>query len=247
MGEMVLGVFATSIATVSLPAMSNLVVIGDIQGLRNSLISTLRSTAILIIPGSVGIAVLAYPIVAIIFQTGRYDSVAVSWTAKTLAYQAIGLIFIATSRIVTQCLYALKNYNSPAYAALVSMVTNIILSVVLMKPLGTAGIALSNSISSLVGLVFLIITLNKEVGAISWMSVIGGWTSASLASVPMGVLAYIGAWHLDLGLFKGPISTSTRLFPLVGVCVVAYVALLFLLRVPETFNVKRMILRKINR
>jgi putative peptidoglycan lipid II flippase len=116
-----------------------------------------------------------------------------------------------------------------------------------MKPLGTAGIALANSISSLVGLVFLITTLNKEVSAISWMSVIRGWTSASLASIPMGILAYIGAWRLDLGLFKGAVSTSARLFPLVGVCVLVYVAFLFLLRVPEAFNVKRVILRKINR
>lgn len=246
MGEMVLGVFATSIATVSLPTMSNLVVTGDIQGLRDSLIRTLRSTAMLIIPGSVGIAVLACPIVAIIFQTGRYDSVAVSWTAKTLVYQATGLIFIATSRIVTQCLYALKDYKSPAYAALISMFANILISVLLMKSLGTAGIALANGISSMVGLVFLIIAVNREVNAISWILVIRGWTSASLASVPMGILAYIGALYFNLRFFGGLISTSVRLFPLVGACVLAYAALLLLLRVPEAVSIKRMILRKIN-
>ena len=245
MGEMVLGIFATSLATVSLPAMSNLVVTGDLQGLRNSLISTLRSTAILIIPGSVGIAVLARPIVAVIFQTGRYDAMAVSWTANTLVYQATGLIFIATSRIITQCLYSLKDYKSPVYAALISMCTNIMLSVLLMKPLGTAGIALANGIASLIGLGFLAVIVDNKISDIQWRSAIGGWGSACAASSLMGILAYVGARYLGLGLFRGVIATGIRLFPLVGGCVLAYVALLFLFRVPEASSVRRIFLGKI--
>jgi putative peptidoglycan lipid II flippase len=245
MGEMVLGVFATSLATVSLPTMSNLVVIGDLQGLRDSLVSTLRSIAIMIIPGSVGIAILAWPIVAIIFQTGRYDAMAVGWTANTLAYQAIGLIFIATSRIITQCLYALKDYKSPTYAALISMITNIILSVLLMKPLGTAGIALANSIASLIGLAFLVMTINKKIDDISWKLVIGGWGAAGVASTAMGALAYVGSRYFGLKVFHDLVTTSVRLFPLVGACVFVYIVLLFLLRVPEVRKIKHVLLHKL--
>jgi len=79
---------------------------------------------------------------------------------------------------------------------------------------------------------------------ISWFSVIRGWTSASIASVLMGILAYTGALHLDLGVFRGFVNTSVRLFPLVGVCVLIYVALLFLFRVPEVDIIKRILRHK---
>ena len=245
MSEMVLGIFATSLATVSLPTMSNLVVAGDIQGLRDNLISTLRITAILVIPGSVGIAVLAWPIVAIIFQTGRYDSVAVNWTAGTLVYQAVGLIFIATSRVATQCIYALKDYKKPAYAALLSMGSNIILSVILMKPLGTAGIALANSMASVVGLIFLVLTISSKIDKVSWKLVIGSWCSSGVAAALMGGFAYLGVGYLGLRTFVGLVDTSLKLFPLIGACILVYVLLLFLFRVPEITSIKRMVLRKI--
>ena len=242
---MVLGIFATSLATVSLPTMSRLVVTGDIQGLRNNFISTLRHVAILVIPGSVGMAVLAWPIVAIIFQTGRYDSIAVNWTARTLSYQAIGLLFIATNRIMMQCLYALKDYKRPVYAAALGMIANIGLSILLMKPLGTSGIALANGLASLVSLAFLAAVLNKQVNGLPWRRVIGGWFSMGTASMLMGIFAYLLARYLDLSNFKGSISTSLRLFPLISASALVYAVLLFLLKVPETYLIRDAIWRKL--
>lgn len=245
MGEMVLGIFATSLATVSLPTMSKLVVAGDMQGLSNNFVGTLRHIAILVIPGSVGMAVLAWPIVAIIFQTGRYDLVAVNWTATTLSYQAVGLLFIATNRIMMQCLYALKDYKSPVYASLLGMIVNIGLSILLMKPLGTSGIALANGLASLTSLAFLVVILNKQINNLPWHRVMGGWLSMSIAAALMGVFSYFGAWYLDLGSFKGSIGTSLRLFPLIGLSALFYAVLLFLFRVPEIHLIRDTIWRKL--
>ncbi|BDU75648.1 murein biosynthesis integral membrane protein MurJ [Mesoterricola sediminis] len=248
MGEMVLGVFAASIATVSLPVMSRLVEAGDLQGLRRALAEALRGTAVLAIPGSVGMAVLAQPIIALIFQTGRFNAQAVAWTAATLGFQAVGLLFIATGRITAQCLYALKDYRRPAYAALLSMVVNIALSLALMGPLGTGGMALANGLASIAGLVYMTAGLRPRLPALPWREVGGGWVSMGAASAVMGLLAWVGAGQLGLsGPYRGLAGTSLRLFPLIAACALVYGALLLLFRVPEGTALLSRIRRRLGR
>ena len=247
MGEMVLGIFAASVATVSLPAMSRLVEQGDLKGLRASLSGALRGTAVLAIPGAVGMAVLAVPIIAVLFETGRYGSTAVAWTARTLMFQAVGILFIATGRITAQCLYALKDYKWPAIAALLGMVANIVLSIVLMKHLGTCGIALANGLSSLVTLSILVLRLRRGMGDLPYRSVLGGWFSMGLAAAAMGGLAFLGGRFIEVERFRGTWGTSLRLFPLIAVCAMAYGGLLLLFRVPEAQTILGLLRRKLAR
>jgi len=244
MGEMVLGIFAASVATVSLPAMSRLVDAGDEPGLRASLASALRGTAVLVIPGAVGMAVLARPIIALIFQTGLYTPKAVDWTARTVAFQAVGLLFIASGRIVAQALYALKDYKLPAYSALLGMCVNVAASILLMGPLGTAGIALANGVASLAGLGFLTLALRRRTGQLPYRQVLGGWAAMAGAAGLMGALAWGGARLLGLGTFRGLWGSSLRLFPLIAGCSLVYAGLLFVFRVPEAKACKDMVLRK---
>ncbi len=246
MGEMVLGVFAASVATVSLPAMSRLVEAGDARGLRASLAGALRGTAVLVIPGAVGMAVLAGPIIAVIFQTGRYNAAAVEWTAHTLAFQAVGLLFIATGRIAAQCLYALKDYRRPAYAALFGVLVNVAASIALMGPLGTAGIALANGVASMAGLLFLASAMRRRM-ALPYREVLGGWAAMALASALMGALAWSGARWLGLDTFRGLGPTSLRLFSLIALCALFYAALLFAFRVPEARSLRDKVLRRLRR
>lgn len=247
MGEMVLGIFTASVATVSLPTMSRLVETGDHPGLRASLAGALRGTAVLVIPGAVGMAVLATPIIALIFQTGRYGPDAVAWTARTVVFQAVGLLFIATGRIAAQCLYALKDYKRPAYAALLGMGVNVAASIALMGPLGTAGIALANGVASLAGVVFLAFALRRRMPSLPHREVLGGWAAMGLAAGVMGVLAWAGARWLDLGRFHGVGGTSLRLFPLIVLCALVYAAQLSAFRLPEAAALKAAILRRLGR
>jgi len=233
LGEAVLGLFAASIATVSLPAMSRLADAGDLEGVRSSLAAALRGTAVLAIPASVGMAVLARPIIALTLQTGRFGSQAVAWTATTLAFQAVGLLFIAAGRIAAQCLYAVKDYRTPAYAALLSMAGNVLLSYVLMKPLGTGGIALANGLASLIGLGWLTVRLQERLGRLPYLEVLRGWAAMAAASALMGLAAWRMGTALDTFRFHGIAGTSLRLFPVIGLSALLYLGLTLAMGVPE--------------
>lgn len=245
LGEMVLGLFTASVATVSLPAMSRLVDAKDLDGLRRSLATALRGTAVLAIPASIGMAVLARPIVALIFQNGLFDAQAVDWTARTLAFQAVGILFIAAGRIIAQCLYALKDYRTPAYAALVGVAVNIVFSILLMKPLDTGGIALANGLSSLVGLGLLTYSLRRRLSNLPYRKVLVGWALMILAAAAMGLLARYGGKIIDVFTFHHVVGTSLRLFPLILASTLFYFLLLMLLRVDEAWGVLALAKRKL--
>lgn len=237
MGELVLGLFSASLATVSLPAMSRQVDGGDLEGLRASLSSALRATALMALPASVGLAVLARPIIALIFQSGHYGEAAVAWTASTLPYQAVGLLFVATSRIAVQSLYALKDYRSPALGALLGFGVNIPLSWFLMQRLGTGGIALANGLASVVGLAFVTGALHRALGRLPYLPVLRGWALFGAASAAMGALAWGGARVTGVLAFQSTLGTALRLLPLIAGCGVFYFGALRVLRVPEARQV----------
>lgn len=245
MGELVLGLFSVSLATVSLPAMSRQADAGDLDGLRGSLASALRATALLAIPASVGLAVLARPIIALIYQSGRFDAAAVAWTASTLPWQAVGLLFIATSRIAVQAHYALKDYRSPALGALLGFSVNLPLSWFLMLRMGTAGIALANGVAALAGLLYVTGALHRNLGRLPFGPVLRGWAAFAAAAAAMGLLAWAGGGWFGLAQFRSTGDTFVRLVPLIAACGAAYFLLLHLARVAEVRDLLAALRRKL--
>jgi putative peptidoglycan lipid II flippase len=214
---------------------------------RDNLAVALRGTAVMAIPASVGLAVLAEPIVSLLFRTGRFGGEAAAWTASTLTFQAIGLLFIASSRISTQALNALKDYRGPALAAVLSFGANILLSMALMGPLGTAGMALANSCAALFGLGFLVRRLDRSLHRLPFATVGKGWVAMTIAAALMGLLVYGGGRAIDVFSFHGALGTGARLFPLIVASALVYLGLLRALQVPEATAVLDLVRRKLPR
>jgi putative peptidoglycan lipid II flippase len=233
MGEMVLGVFAMGLATASLPLLSRQAEARDLAGMRDTLGSALRATAILVVPASVGMAVLARPIVTLVFERGRYDAAAAEWTAATLTFQCLGLLFAASHRIGIQALYALKDYRAPVFAAVVALLANIALSLVLLGPLGTRGLALATGVSSLLGMACACFFLELRLGQVPFKSVARAWARMALATAPMGLVAFGGARALHLFAPLDRVSLGVRVFLLIGLCAGLYASLLLALRDPD--------------
>ena len=233
MGEMVLGLFAMSLATASLPALSRQAEAKDWDGMRSNLTEALGATGLLVIPASIGLAVLAHPISALIFRTGAYDDAAAQWTATTIVFQCVGLLFVATSRIGTQALYALKDYRGPVAIAVASMVLNVLLSLLWLRPLGTGGLALANGVSSLAGLIFLVFRLKPRLPQMPAAPVLKTWMISLLGAALMGLLAWKGAAWLGLGTPLHRLSLALRLLPFIALCAAVYGGLMLVLGHPQ--------------
>ncbi len=245
LSELVLGLFSASIATVSLPTMSRQVDAGDLDGVRDSLATALRGTAVMLIPASVGLAVLATPITAFLFRYGRFDAAAVDWTARTLIWQAVGILFIAAGRIVTQCLYALKDYRTPALASLVGVGANILFTILLMGPMDTRGVSLANALAALVSLGITWAILHRRLTRLPTARILDGWLRFTVGGALMGLLVWILGRELGLFQWHGRLHLGLRLFPLMGGAGLVYFGLLFALKAPEARGLWQILARKL--
>ncbi len=224
MGEMVLGLFAMSLATAGLPTLARQAEAKDWPGLNRSLTQSISASALLVLPASVGLAVLARPICALLFRTGAYTPAAADWTALTLVFQSVGLVFVGAQRLGNQALYALKDYRGPAALAACSLVLNVALSLALLKPLGTGGLALANGLASLAGLLGLLLRLRPRLPSLDLRPLLQAAAKAFLAAFLMGLLAWAGARLLAIDAPHAftRLALALRLLPLVALCAALY-------------------------
>jgi putative peptidoglycan lipid II flippase len=224
MSEMVLGIFAMSLATAGLPTLSRQAEARDWPAMNRSLVQAVSASLLLVLPASVGLAVLSRPICALLFRTGAYSTAASDWTATTLVFQCVGLAFVAAQRLGNQALYALKDYRGPAAIAGMTMVLNVGLSLALLKPLGTGGLALANGLASLAGVLGLMLRLRPRLPAFRTGPMANAALRALGACILMGLVAWAGAHALalDLPYAFARQALALRLLPLVALCAVIY-------------------------
>ncbi|MBD3810481.1 MAG: polysaccharide biosynthesis C-terminal domain-containing protein, partial [Sulfuricurvum sp.] len=103
---------------------------------------------------------LAEPIIWLLFERGAFDLEDTLNTARVLQMYMVGLIPFGLAKLFSMYLYAQHKHLKAAKIAVISLVINLIFSVILMQRIGAAGLALAGSIG---GAVQLILTV-KEVG-----------------------------------------------------------------------------------
>jgi putative peptidoglycan lipid II flippase len=188
-----LGIFAMAAATAVLPSLSRQAAVNDIEGLKDTFGHAVRLTLLLTIPSMVGLIVLRIPIITLLFERGEFSWLATQLTASALLYYAIGLWAFAAVRIVAATFFALKDTRTPMIMATVSILANILLGIVLMRPLAHGGLALATSLSSSLNLGLLLYALHLKLGSLEWKGILdsAGRTMASAAI--MGAAVWVAA------------------------------------------------------
>ncbi len=217
-----LGVFAIALATAVLPTLSKQAAAMDMEGLRSSFSYALRLVFFVTIPAMVGLIVLREPIVQLLFQRGAFDFATTHLTAEALLYYSVGLWAFSGVRVVVATFYALQDTKTPVKIAVVSLLVNIVLSVVLMGPMRHGGLALATSVASGVNLVLLVLALRKRLGRIGARGILQSVFKSMASAAVMGVVIAFGAlwvtpeysansWYLLIWLF-GSIGLGTILY-----------------------------------
>ena len=140
--------FGVSVSIVALPFISDDVSHKKEEKIPKSLFNSLASSYFLIIPSTAGLMICAKDIVSILFKRGHFGISSVQTTAAVLFFYSIGLFALAGIRIFANYFYSLKDTKTPVKAASVAFLINIFLDVILMFPMGVAGLALATAISA---------------------------------------------------------------------------------------------------
>jgi putative peptidoglycan lipid II flippase len=185
-----LGIFAIAAATAVLPSLSRQAASNDVDALKDTFGYAVRLIIFLTIPSMVGLIILREPIVALLFQRGEFSSLATQLTAQALLYYAMGLGAFSAVKIVAATFFALKDTRTPVVMALVSIVANIVLGVILMRPLAHGGLALATSLASILNLGLLVQALRSKLGSLGWRSIMRSAYRALLNAGFMGVVVW---------------------------------------------------------
>ncbi|HEX9860810.1 MAG TPA: murein biosynthesis integral membrane protein MurJ [Nitrospirota bacterium] len=195
------GIFGIAIATAILPAMSRQAAAEDHGSLRDTLSFGIRYVLFINIPAMVGLAVLGIPITSLLFQRGEFDYQATVGTAYALVFFSAGLWAFSGVRIVNSAFYALKDTGTPVRSALMAATANVVLSLLLMKPLGHGGLALANSLASIFNMLNLLYLFRKKMGPIGLRSILRSSARTVAASAVMGLVCYYmsrsGIWAIN--------------------------------------------------
>jgi putative peptidoglycan lipid II flippase len=187
-----LGVFAIALATAVLPSLSRQAAAQDMEGLRQSYTYALKLVLFVSIPAMTGLIILREPIVKLLFERGAFGEMTTQRTAEALLYYALGLWAFSGARIVISAFYALQDTKTPVRLAVVSLLVNMVLSVVLMGPLRHGGLALATSLASAVNLVLLSRALRKRLGGINGRGIVRSALWSCLSSAVMGGMIALG-------------------------------------------------------
>jgi putative peptidoglycan lipid II flippase len=188
-----IGLFGVSIATAVLPAVSTYAATDDLAGIRATVSRGLAMMLMLNIPATVGLFVLARPIVELLFEHGHFVASDTTATAAALRLYAIGLVGYSAARIVSPTFYALRQSRVSVTVSIAAIVTNIILSLSFVPFLGFRGLALGTSLAALGDGTALVLLLRRRLGGIDGARLVVTLTKVVAAAAVMGV----AVWGID--------------------------------------------------
>lgn len=138
-----------ALGTVLLPSLSRAGSLGDEAEYRSLLDWGLRLCVVLAAPCTVGLALMAEPLTALLFHYGRFDANDVAMTRMAVAAYSVGLIGLIAIKVLAPGFYARQDLRTPVKIALFVLVVTQLLNLVTVPWLRHAGLALSISIGAL--------------------------------------------------------------------------------------------------
>jgi putative peptidoglycan lipid II flippase len=192
-------IFGLSIATASLPTLSAESGKEDNQKFKKTLTTSLMQMMFLTMPLSVMLFVLKLPAVRIVYGSPSFPWWATIATSYTLAFFSISIFFQSANSLLTRAFYALKDTKTPAIIHTITLIFNVVITLVFVKilKLEVWSIAFSYSITSFMDTLALTHFLSNKVGGLELKKILGSFTKITAAALLMGFTLYVPMKLLD--------------------------------------------------
>jgi len=163
--QLPIGLFGVAIATVVLPTVAGHAALERLDEVKKTVSSALRLVFFLTLPAAVGLIALARPIISLLYEHGRFHAVDTIGTANALGFYCLGLFAYASVRSLVPTFYSLKDAATPVKIGISCEALNLVLNLILMRPLGYRGLALATSCSACVNMGLLLFFLKRKLGS----------------------------------------------------------------------------------
>ena len=146
--QLPLALIGIALGIALLPALSKKIKAGIKKEVFSLIEKTIIYALLLAVPSSVALFVIPDIIMEILFERGSFDEISTISTAKALKYFSLGLVAFILTKILTPIYFANERPKPPLVLGVLTVLINILLSVLLFKNYGYVGIAIATTISS---------------------------------------------------------------------------------------------------
>jgi putative peptidoglycan lipid II flippase len=227
-------IFAVSIMTALLPALSSRWTDRDREGFRLMLARGLRGTAFIVIPAAAGYVALAGPIVRLLLQHGAASGHQTQLVARILVLFSIGLFSFSAFQLLLRAFYATQDTRTPALINVAAVSINTGMNFVFFHFYGVRGLALGHATAYTFAAVVAAVAIRRRLGGLEGRLVLAGLGKVVVGAAVTGGVAYLAARAL-----AGVVDTATvagqalQVLGAVGAGVAAFLALAVLLRMED--------------
>jgi putative peptidoglycan lipid II flippase len=177
--------------------------------------------------------VLGRPIIALIFEHGKFTSFDTVQTANALAAYAIGLAGYGAIKVVSPAFYALNDARTPMLISLFSIAVNYVMNSLLVARFGHVGLAFSTSAVALVNFFLLALFMRRRLHRLDGRRLGSAILRICLASVPMALIAWSIHSFSDALPWRGFAIDFIRVIGAIALATLTFYASCRLLRVEE--------------
>ncbi|MCW5716357.1 MAG: murein biosynthesis integral membrane protein MurJ [Bauldia sp.] len=206
--QLPLGIVGVAVGVVLLPDLTRQLQAGRSDLAAHSQNRSLELALALTLPAAVALAVLAQPIIHVLFERGAFDAADTMATARALTAFALGLPGFVLIKVFQPAFFAREDTRLPMVFGVASMVVNVVLSLLLFPSLQHVGIAIATSTAGWLNAVALAVVLWRRGHFVSDPDLRRRLPLLLLAAVLMGASLWLGLGLFDR-LLADP-STLTR-------------------------------------
>ncbi len=233
MVQLPIGVFGVAFSIAAMPVLARHAAKKDLTGLKQTFSSSLVMVFSLTIPATVGLILLAQPIIRLIFEHGAFTAVDTMHTAQALTYYAYGLFAYSAVKIMVPVFYALGDTKYPVIGSFIAVAANITVITLSIDAFSFRAIALSTSCSMALNFLFLGTVLYRKLTGFSLSYLGRGVIKILLSSLIMG-LGVMGLKRVLSPLLQGEIPLQLAgVLLVIGGAALLYGVILHLLGLPE--------------
>jgi putative peptidoglycan lipid II flippase len=231
------GLVATAISIAILPTLSRQAALVDAHSSRafkDTLGLGLRLAITLILPATVGLFILATPIVMLLFQHGAFNAHDTVMTVTALRWYLVGLPFAALDLLLVYAFYARQNTLTPALIGVVSLAVYMLTAVALFPRFGLFSLMIADSVKHVVHALISAALLAQRIGGFGrqrlWLTI----AKTGLAALCMGAVALLLTPYATRWIGASTVWQEAMLVVFTGgISIVVFMALASILRIEE--------------
>ena len=181
--------------------MSSEAAIGDKGKVMDTFSVGLKMTAVVLFPLATFVTFLRFPIFQIFLEYGKFTPENTAQVSSVFLYTSLSMIGGGLGQMNMYVYCALRKVRLLLILFMGGLTLNILLSAVLHKVMGVEGLALATGIATLLGSIFSLGVLNKEVGGLNVIYLGKFALKTILAAILSGILVWF--LFLTMGYWVG--------------------------------------------